>query len=158
MTDVAGGLDQPAELQPEPGALALASAHDDWSRSDWERAAATVLRKAGRLGADDPDDAVWSALARTTYDGIAITPLGTPPASRPGHERSVRQRTGAWDVRTRTAGDNAAAVEDLENGATRLWLVADDLASTLAGVLLDLAPGGGRASGSPQRCPSPPGR
>jgi methylmalonyl-CoA mutase len=48
-------------------------------------------------------------------------------------------------VRTRTSGDNAAALADLENGATSLWLVADEvppagLAGALAGVRLDLAP------------------
>ena len=121
MTDVAGGLDEPEELQPEPGALALASADDEWTRADWENAAAGVLRKARRLGADDPDHAVWQALARTTYDGISITPLGTPErvddaCRRPG----VRRGPGAWDVRTANAGDNAAALHDLENGATSL--------------------------------------
>jgi methylmalonyl-CoA mutase len=48
-------------------------------------------------------------------------------------------------VRTRTAGDSSAAVADLENGATSLWLVADevapgDLSEALAGVRLALAP------------------
>ena len=65
MTDVEGGLDEPDELQPEPGALALASADDDWSRADWEKAAAAVLRKARRLTDDDPDSEVWQKLTRT---------------------------------------------------------------------------------------------
>ena len=56
--DVAGGLDEPDELQPEQGALALASPQDDWSRTDWEKAAAAVLRKSGMLSDDDPDDTV----------------------------------------------------------------------------------------------------
>ena len=67
--EVAGGLDEPDELQPEQGALALASPEDDWSKADWERAAAGVLRKSGRMSDDDPDETVWTALTRTTYDG-----------------------------------------------------------------------------------------
>jgi methylmalonyl-CoA mutase len=136
MTDVQGGLDQPRALQPEPGSLALAGPTDDWSRADWEKAAAVVLRKSRRLGEDAPDDAVWAALARTTYDGVEIPPLGTP-----GPHGSVRpSRTGPWEVRTLNRGDRDAAVEDLERGATSLWLDTDDLAGALEGVLLDLAP------------------
>jgi methylmalonyl-CoA mutase len=133
---VEGGLDEPEALQPPPGSLALASAADDWTRADWEKAAAAVLRKARRLGDDAPDDAVWAALARTTYDGIEVLPLGTP-----GPHAAVRPpRLGAWDVRTLNRGDNAAALQDLEHGATSLWLDTDDIAGALAGVRLDLAP------------------
>jgi methylmalonyl-CoA mutase len=134
--EVAGGLDEPADLQPEPGALRLAAPGDDASRADWEKAAADVLRKARRLSDADPDEAVWSALTHTTYDGVEIPPLGIP-----GSHGSVRPgRTGPWDVRTQNAGDNAAALQDLETGATSLWLDTDDLAAALDGVLLDLAP------------------
>jgi methylmalonyl-CoA mutase len=109
--DVVGGLDEPDLLQPEQGALALASPEDAWSRADWEKAAAGVLRKTGRLSADDPDDAVWGALARTTYDGIEVPPLGTPDLLA-GVETSGRPtRVGDWDVRTRHIGDNAAALD-----------------------------------------------
>jgi methylmalonyl-CoA mutase len=137
MTDeVAGGLDEPDELQPEQGGLRLAAPEDDGSRADWEAAAAAVLRKSRRLGHDDPDSAVWEALTRTTYDGIGIPPLGTP-----GPHGLVRpERTGAWDVRTQNHGDNDAALHDLEHGATSLWVDTDDLAGALAGVMLDLAP------------------
>jgi methylmalonyl-CoA mutase len=133
---VEGGLDEPEALQPPPGSLALASAADDWTRADWEKAAAAVLRKTRRLGDDAPDDAVWAALTRTTYDGIEVLPLGTP-----GPHAAVRPpRLGAWDVRTLNRGDNAAALQDLRNGATSLWLDTDDVAGALAGVMLDLAP------------------
>ena len=71
--EVEGGLDEPEALQPEPGSLALASAADDWSRADWESAAAKALRKTRRLGDDAPDDAVWAALTRTTYEMWLIT-------------------------------------------------------------------------------------
>ena len=143
--EVEGGLDEPEALQPEPGSLALASAADDWSRADWESAAAKALRKTRRLGDDAPDDAVWAALTRTTYDGNAITPLGTPADLDDLVTSGRPTRHGSWDVRTRTSGDSGAAVADLENGATSLWLVADevapgDLSVALAGVRLDLAP------------------
>jgi methylmalonyl-CoA mutase len=140
---VAGGLDEPDRLQPEQGALALASPEDDWSRADWEKAAAGVLRKAGRLTDDDPDDAVWAALTHTTYDGIEVPPLGTaepddlPTGARPS-------RAGGWDVRVRAA-DGSDVVTELERGATSLWVVAEQVApdvlpAFLDGVLLDLAP------------------
>src|SRR5690349_10223614 len=129
MTDVQGGLDEPEGLQPEPGALALASPEDDWSRPDWEKAAAAVLRKSGRLGDDDVDAAVWSALTHTTYDGIPISPLGTPDLLAGPATRARPDRTGPWDVRVRHEGDNRAILTDLENGATSVWLSgAADLA------------------------------
>src|SRR5687767_14444309 len=76
--EVAGGLDEPEELQPEPGALRLAAPEDTGTRADWEKAAADVLRKSRRLSDDDPDSAVGAALTTTTYDGIDVPPLGTP--------------------------------------------------------------------------------
>ncbi|HEX3296253.1 MAG TPA: methylmalonyl-CoA mutase family protein, partial [Nocardioides sp.] len=142
--EVVGGLDQPPDLQPEHGSLRLAAPEDDWSRADWEKAAAAALRKSRRLRDDDPDDAVWSALARTTYDGITIPPLGIPDLLDDLATSGRPTRAGGWDVRTRTSGDSAAAVRDLESGATSLWLLADeagaDLAAALDGVRLDLAP------------------
>ncbi len=140
MTDVEGGLDQPEELQPEPGDLRLVGPDDDWSQTDWEKAAAAVLRKGRRLGDDDPDSDVWRTLTRTTYDGIDVAPIGSR-AVLDGLATSGRPtRVGPWDVRTANAGDNAAALEDLEHGAGSLWVDTDDLAAALAGVELDLAP------------------
>jgi methylmalonyl-CoA mutase len=142
--EVAGGLDEPDELQPEQGALALASPEDDWSKADWERAAAGVLRKSGRMSDDDPDETVWTALTRTTYDGLEVPPLGTSDhvtrAARPRPDRA-----GGWDVRVRVGIDNVRVLAELENGATSLWVPAeevpaDQLGSLLDGVLLDLAP------------------
>ena len=77
--DVAGGLEEPEELQPEHGALRLAGPDDDWSRADWEQAAAGVLRKTRRLSEDDPDDARGRPSERpqhATVDG----------QHHPGHE------------------------------------------------------------------------
>lgn len=114
------------------------------SRADWEREAAAVLRKSGRLGADDPDAAVWGKLARTTLDGLAITPLGTAGDVPPAWVRP--RRVGAWDIRGLADGvdarsANAVACADLEGGVTSLWVTSDgDLAVVLAGVLLDIAP------------------
>ena len=85
---VEGGLAEPAELEPEQGTLALALDGPAATRADWEKAAAAVLRKAGRLRDDDPDDAVWAKLSRTTLDGIQVSPLGTPAA----HGRGLWQR------------------------------------------------------------------
>lgn len=135
-----GGLDEPTELEPEQGSLALAAPEDDHGRAEWEAAAAAVLRKAGRLGEDEPDDLVWRELTRTTLDGLSVPALGTPDllddlatSGRPG-------RVDGWGVRTRVA-DREQALADLDTGATSLWIdAAADLTSLLDGVLLDLAP------------------
>ena len=121
--------------------------------AEWERAAAAVLRKARRLGEGDPDDAVWAKLTRTTLDGIGISPLGTPDlvADLPDPVRPPARGDG-WDVRALLldpdpASSNAAALTDLENGVSSLWVqvggsgvATSDLAAVLAGVLLDVAP------------------
>lgn len=130
------------------GALELAHADDAWTRADWEKATAAVLRKSRRLREDDPDSLVWEKLTRRTLDGIEITPLGTP-ASLEGLETAGRPaRAGDWDVRALVETGpakqlNEAALVDLEGGVTSLWVKADggtDLAVLLEGVLLDLAP------------------
>src|SRR3954452_9980163 len=123
--DVAGGLDEPEELQPAQGALRLAAPEDDWSRGDWEKAAAAVLRKSGRLSGDDPDDAVWGALTHTTYDGVEIPPLGTADLVRPSAGPRP-SRLGGWDVRVRAGTDNARILAELEAGATSLWVLTED--------------------------------
>ncbi len=131
-------------------ALADGQEHDV---AEWERAAAAVLRKAGRLGEDDPDHAVWERLAHTTLDGLAVTPLGTPElvADLPDPVRPPARGDG-WDVRVLLAepdaeAAHAAGLADLENGATSLLVQVGesgvdtaDLAAVLDGVLLDVAP------------------
>ena len=135
-----------------PDHLAL----DDGQQHDlsaWEKAAAGVLRKSGRLTEDDPDDAVWSKLAHRTLDGISVTPLGTP-ALLDDLPEPVRPpaRGDGWDVRALLADpdakvSHAAALTDLENGAHSLLVqvgasgvAVADLATVLEGVLLDAAP------------------
>lgn len=150
MTDatIEGGLDEPAELEPEQGSLALASHEDTHGRADWEGAAAAVLRKARRLADEDDDALVWQKLTRTTLDGIGVTPLGTPDLLE-GLETSGRPtRTGDWDIRAHLGVVDARsaheeAITDLQNGVTSLWLRLDpgaDLDTLLDGVFLDLAP------------------
>ena len=153
MTDatIEGGLDEPAELEPDQGSLALAAPEDTHTRADWEGAAAAVLRKARRLGDDDPDSAAWDRLTRTTLDGIAVTPLGTPELLDGLVTSGRPTRAGAWDVRTQLTvtdprRDNATVLADLEGGATSLWLEAgadpgvEGWSTLLDQVLLDLAP------------------
>jgi methylmalonyl-CoA mutase len=145
---VEGGLAEPTELEPAQGTLALTLDGPAATRADWEKAAATVLRKAGRLRDDDPDDSVWAKLTRTTLDGIAISPLGTPSLTQGLVANARPASPGGRDVRIELIGDdpkqlNAEALADLDGGATSLWLHAGpdtDLAAVLEGVLLDLAP------------------
>jgi methylmalonyl-CoA mutase len=151
MTDqtVEGGLDEPEELEPEQGSLALADTDDRASREDWEKAAAAVLRKMGRLQERDPDADVWDRLAARTLDGIQVAPLGTPEVLDELRTGGRPSRTGDWDIRAHLAVPggaeatvNEAALVDLNNGATSLWLqgAAVDPDVLLDGVLLDLAP------------------
>ena len=150
MTDetLEGGLDEPDELEPEQGSLALADAEDRSSREDWEKSAAAVLRKMGRLRDGDSDTEVWDRLALRTLDGIAVSPLGTPQLLEDLATGGRPDRAGDWDIRAHLSGSDAkqaneAALVDLDNGVTSLWLQGTpdtDLAVVLEGVLLDLAP------------------
>ena len=145
---VEGGLDEPAELEPEQGSLALAAPEDTHGRAEWEQAAAAVLRKARRLTDEDDDSAVWQKLTRTTLDGIGVTPLGTPDLLDDLQTSGRPTRSGDWDIRAHLSVTDAKAAHeeamtDLENGVTSLWLrlAADaDLDTLLDGVFLDLAP------------------
>ena len=135
----------------------------DHTLGEWERETAAVLRKSRRLSDDAPDTDVWSTLARTTLDGITVTPLGTPAltadladAGLPGQAPFTRGTTATreldgWDIRAwftdpdveRTARD---VVTDLDNGVNSLWLSAgtggipiDALAKILEPVFVELA-------------------
>jgi methylmalonyl-CoA mutase len=151
MTEVEGGLAEPTELEPEQGSLELADPGDRWTSADWEKSAAAVLRKARRLGDDDPDSRVWEKLSRTTLDGIAVLPLGTAAVLDEVETSGRPTRSGDWNIRVHLNGPDAklaneAALVDLNGGATSLWLelgaglTPEDLDATLADVLLDLAP------------------
>jgi methylmalonyl-CoA mutase len=147
-TTVDGGLDEPSELEPEQGTLELAQPEDRHTRADWERETAKVLRKARRMADDDPDHLVWSKLTRTTLDGIALPPLGTPALLEDLQTSGRPTRAGDWDIRSfLPAGPeksvNEEALVDLEGGVTSLWLQVSpgtDFATLLKGVFVDLAP------------------
>jgi methylmalonyl-CoA mutase len=144
----------------QPG-LRLAAEFDEVYRAQWRQAVRGVLDKTGTPVTDEA--APEMTLAGTTYDGITRRPLytredapadtgfpGLAPFTRGGRAEGAAQ-TG-WDVRARHAESdaesvNAAALADLEGGATSLWLVLGrnalpvaDLDRALAGVDLDLAP------------------
>lgn len=143
--DVEGGLDEPVGLEPKQGALDLAGPSDSWTVADWEAAAAAVLRKGHRLTEEDPNSAVWGKLARTTLDGITITPLGTRSLLDDLQTAGRPTRQGDWDVRVLVDGSDAKlaneeALADLDGGVTSLWVTGTDYAKILDGVLLDLAP------------------
>ncbi len=129
------------------GPFALATEADRHDRSDWEASAAAVLRKAGRLTGEDPDDLVWQRLGRRTLDGIEVPPLGTPADLEGLVTQGRPTRRGPWDNRVLSRAETSdAVVVDLEHGATSVWLRIDGpvtpeaLTARLGGVLVDLAP------------------
>jgi methylmalonyl-CoA mutase len=136
---------------PSEDRLALASAEDRHSAAEWEKLTAAVLRKSGRMTDEDPDSTVWEKLARTTLDGISVAPIGTPDSLDGLVTAGRPSRDGAWDIRALVEGPDAkaandAVLADLANGVTSVWvqlgagLGADDLAATLQGVDLGIAP------------------
>lgn len=140
--------------------LTLAADFPTPSRGDWQTLVAEVLAKSGAAAPADPE----AALATSTYDGITVNPLYTAgrdvdAGGRPGRPPFLRAATtdGAtttgWDVRVRHADPdpaalNAALRNELETGATSVWLVlggagglaVDDLPRALDGVALDRTP------------------
>jgi methylmalonyl-CoA mutase len=143
--------------------LSLAADFPETTRDQWRSLVRAVLRKSSGSAAGAVDMDPEFALASTTYDGITLWPLYTaddagPEAGKPGRSPFIRgsRAEGAaalgWDVRQRhldpdPARTNTAALTDLSNGATSLWLVlgegglaVGDLPAALDGVYLDLAP------------------
>ena len=126
----------------------------DWQQAAWERAAADVLRRSGRLRSDDPDHLVWERLTRKTLDGVDLPLLGTSatvPTPSTKVVSGARPAVG-WHIRTLLNDPDASisaadGLTDLENGATSLWLglgrcgiALTDLDRVLEKVYLDLAP------------------
>ncbi|MFW0794691.1 methylmalonyl-CoA mutase family protein [Gordonia sp. CPCC 205515] len=151
----------PQTTQPDavPGDRSLDEAYAAWSD-----AAAAVLAKARRVSADELPDTAEALLSTDTLDGLTVRPLytrcdeteepglpGTFPFVRGADpERDV---TMGWRVTERFGDDDATAADTnqailsaLDNGASGLWLAigaglaADDLATVLKGVYLDLVP------------------
>ncbi len=122
----------------------------------WERAAAAVLTKQGRAAAGA---SVAGTLSVSTLDGVVVPALGVGSRAvadpgRPPYLRGTPARLAAagWDVRAAVVDRDparaaAAALDDLANGVTSLWIqlggngsAVTDLPRVLAGVYLDLAP------------------
>ncbi|MFJ9344565.1 methylmalonyl-CoA mutase family protein [Streptomyces sp. NPDC101733] len=146
---------------PDDG-LSLAAEFPDTTHEQWQRLVEGVLRKSGK---EVSGEAAEAALSTTLEDGLTTRPLYTarpdgegPDTGFPGFAPFVRGGTpegtsaSGWDVRQRIVGSdpvrvNEAALADLENGTTSLWLTVgstgipvDGLGRALAGVYLDLAP------------------
>ena len=107
------------------------------------------------MGDDDPDALVWDKLTRTTLDGIAVPPLGTPDLARgPGDQRPPDPRRGLGHPRPH--GD-ARATRGQRGGARRprrrrhLAVAARRTPSTD----LDAARSTGSSSTSPRSCSTP---
>lgn len=147
--------DQPVQSDP-----ALDEAYQHWSES-----AAAVLAKSRRVDVADLPDTPEALLSTSTADGLTVRPLytrkdETPEPGLPGAFPFVRGAdpardvTAGWRVTERFGDDptvDAAAVnteilEAMNNGTSGLWIAvggavaADDLATVLDGVYLDLAP------------------
>ncbi|MEU4160499.1 methylmalonyl-CoA mutase subunit beta [Actinoplanes sp. NPDC026670] len=134
------------------------------TEEQWRRLALAALRRSGAAADDTTPERVDDLLAAHTHDGLRIAALHTAdstpagPTGVPGRFPYVRGAHPAhamgtgWDVRQRHAGADPkeireAALDDLENGVTSLWLAVggpslplDALPDALAGVYLDLAP------------------
>ena len=154
--------------------LSLAADFEPATLDQWRRLALGVLRKSGAAGADTPPEAVDDLLSTTTYDGIRIAPLydrRTATASH-GHRRDgAGLGRPAAPRRARPVRRSGNAIlDDLEGGATSIWLdlraggwAADDPADLgaalskildgfyldLAGIVLDAGAGRGRRGGRP---------
>jgi methylmalonyl-CoA mutase len=116
---------------------------------EWRRLALAALRKSGRATELSQVD---DLLATVTYDGLRLPALNTPDgpdgltAGFPGlfpyvrGARAARGLVGGWDIRQRVDG-SGSALDELENGASSLWLAVppSTLPRALDGVHLDLA-------------------
>ncbi|MFJ5636715.1 methylmalonyl-CoA mutase family protein [Streptomyces goshikiensis] len=107
-----------------------------------------TARETGANANGDNGDTGANAATAATADAAGFP--GFAPFTRGGRPEGTS--VSGWDVRQRLAGTdpvrvNEAALADLENGTTSLWLTvgrtgipADGLARALDGVYLDLAP------------------
>jgi methylmalonyl-CoA mutase len=147
-------------MSAPPDPLPLAARFPPATRDQWIELVTGVLRRSGLAEDADP----VAALSSTTYDGIPVRPLYTAadappvPAGTPGSAPYLRGATAdgptltGWDVRQRHADPDparlrASLLNDLETGATSVWLVLGeaglpvaDLPAALEGVYVDLAP------------------
>ncbi len=143
--------------------ISLAGDFDTPTQDDWEKEVLKVLNRRRPEGKELSIEQAYKRLTSHTVDGITIKPLytaedGVDELGFPGiapFTRGTTVRTGemdAWEVCPLHEDPNAdvtrrAILNDLERGATALWLRIDpdaiaveDLSTILAEVLLDLAP------------------
>ena len=143
--------------------ISLAGDFTTPTKDDWEKEVLKVLNRRRPEGKELTIDQAYKRLTSRTVDGVTIKPLytaedGVDELGFPGiapFTRGTTVRTGemdAWEVCPLHEDPDAditrrAVLNDLERGATALWLrvdpdaiAADDLSSILTEVLLDLAP------------------
>lgn len=138
--------------------LQLAGDFAQPTRQDWETEVLKVLNRRRPEGKELTIDQALKRLRTVTVDALTIEPLYTATDSGLGYPglmpftRGTTVRSGAgWDIRALhedpdAAYTNAAILDDLQRGATSVWLrvgpdaiSADALAEALAGVRFDLA-------------------
>jgi methylmalonyl-CoA mutase len=157
--------------------LALAGDFPRATREEWQRLVAGVLRRSGWAGEAGPDaeEALAKQVEDGVVIRPLYAPGDGGVDDSPDHSAAVSGHPGSlgfpgfapflrggmpggtalegWEIRQRhedpdPARTNAAALDDLEHGATGLWLTAgsaggvpvEGLPAALDGVLLDLAP------------------
>ena len=130
------------------------------TREQWEKEVLKVLNRRRPEGKELSTDQAMARLRSTSVEGVTIEPLytieGEPePLGYPGlmpFTRGSGVRAGSgWDVRALhedpdPARANEAVLDDLQRGATSVWLrvgsdavAAADLAAVLAGVKPEMA-------------------
>lgn len=150
-------------MNDQPVQSELAALDEAYQR--WSESAAAVLAKSRRVDVADLPDTPEALLSTSTADGLTVRPLytrkdETPEPGLPGAFPYVRGAdpardvTAGWRVTERFGDDPAVGVaavnteilEAMNNGTSGLWIAvggavsADDLATVLDGVYLDLAP------------------
>lgn len=149
-------------MSVDPEQLSLAGVFDAATDERWEAEVLKVLNRGRPEGKELTLDQGLARLTTTTLDGIAIAPLYTReghdgPIGYPGvmpFTRGAVARTGeaiAWGVRQLHEDPDVtvtrrAILDDLERGATSVWLRVDPdavpaeaLGTVLSDVQLDLA-------------------
>ncbi len=143
--------------------ISLAGDFTTPTQDDWEKEVLKVLNRRRPEGKELNIDQAYKRLTSHTVDGITIKALytaedGVDELGFPGiapFTRGTTVRTGemdAWEVcplheNPDADGTRNAILDDLERGATAVWLrvdpdaiALDDVATVLSDVLLDLAP------------------
>lgn len=158
--DVTESEPLPEPAVPAAGELVLAGAFRTPTRKQWENLVLGVVRKAGLVGEDALLTDAETALETELPDGFLVRGLYTAddvpgmsgmPGVAPFRRGREPVRSG-WDVRPLHRGTDAAAthravLDDLEGGASSIWLslggeglAVSSLPEVLADVFLDLAP------------------